>query len=1271
MQVNNPAEEPAHDEEHLTLRLFGGFSATRACQPLPDFAYDKVRALLAYLAIEAGRAHSRAHLADLLWPDADHETARNNLRHALFNLRKVLGKDSAVIVHEGRQALRFAAAHQLDLDFRRFNAPASDEHACDSSRLEEQVALFRGPLLDRLHLPDAPEFDQWLCQHQEAALRRALQLHQQLVDHYMRNAQTEHALRHMRRQVALAPWQEAFRQQLMQYLAENGKTAEALLEYEACRSYLEKEVGTLPEAATEMLANRIREQGHALPTRLPPIARITQQRLPVTVLVCHLHPLQLRHPDDIDEALAEPRARCRQAIGEQGGHCVELHAGSLSAYFGYPSPQERAPRRALKAAIAIARELAAQPALEFSLGLHCGWMLADSNYALPDVAGQISRQASRLASDGEPGQITVSREIVAATEGYFCFADYLASDGKLYSRLTGKTDAFDRIEAAREAARSLTPLVGRQAELKKLLGYWQASAGQPRTVVIRGEAGIGKSRLMQAAVEQILKTGALHIDLRCQPDYQQTPYFPLSDFVQRRFRIPPDAPDGVRIRALQHGIFRDRPELVRFIPTLCALLNLPSELDAIDDLFERRNTLERGLLECIKGLAGQHPVLLTLEDAHWAGPSTLDFLTRALAAPGGPRLWLMTSRDAALTSGATTLALGHLNAALASDLANQVVGAGQLPPEQIAGIVARADGMPLYIEQMVRSTLDNGCTGIPLNLTDLLASRLETLGSHLRLAQYAAVIGREFDREILEYLWDEGDASLSRGLDKMAAAQLLQQEMKAHYAFRHVLIRDAAYISLPAPARRAIHAQLAETLEQHFAKRIADHPELLAHHLDAAEHPEAAAAWLKTGMHAAARSVQQEAVTHFRRGLAKLQSVSDEARRHDLEFRLNIHLGNALIALEGYGSTGAQQAYARAQGLSAHIPNDSELFQLMWGLWLGGRSTTGETPPLALTEKLRAIAAQSTDPCTPVMLNYAYGNNYFWMGEPALARAHLEQAIAAAAHVDSREMIARYGEDGGVTSRAFLAWVQWIEGEPVKARAMCEASVALARQAGHAHSLGFALAFAGVLHRHFDLPEEALAYGRELAALAEKNGLLLWQAVGATVLGWATAVSGEPAGLEYIRMGIAGARQAMLIVETTFLSFLADGLFRLGQHAEADEILDECIAKAVLREDTYFLGEFHRLKGEIMLATASTAGKAESDAEQAFTAGLQIAERQGARLLALRLATSQARLWQQQGKTAAAAQLLGTHLAGFAEGHDYPDLRKAHAVHTGLLASLA
>lgn len=1264
------SDNPAQLNNPLTLRLFGGFSATRARQPLPDFAYDKVRALLAYLAIESDRAHSRERLADLLWPDAGHDMARNNLRHALFNLRKVLGKDSAVIVREGRQALRFASNHPLDLDFRRFSetTPMLNKGDVDPDRLEEQVALFRGPLLDRLHLPDAPEFEQWLCQQQEASLRRALQLHQQLVDHYVSTRRTEDALRHMQRQVALAPWQESYRQQLMQFLAEIGKTAEALLEYEACRSYLEKEVGVQPDPATEKLLTRIRQLGHAPAPRSRPMPRITQQRLPVTVLICHLRPRLLAHPDDIHETLSEPGADCRQAIGEQGGHCVELHAGSLSAYFGYPTSQERAPRRALKAAIAIAEQLASRSDLEFSLGVHCGWMLADSSYALPDVAGEISRHASLLASNGKPGQTTVSREIVAATEGYFCFEDYLADDGKLYCRLTGKTDAFDRLEAAREAARTLTPLVGRQSELKKLLGYWQSAAKQAITVTIQGEAGIGKSRLMRAAIEKILKSGALHINLRCQPDYQQTPYFPLSDFVQRRFRIPPDAPDEVRINALQRGIFRDRPELVRFIPTLCALLNLPSELDSIDDIFARRITLEQGLHECIKGLAGQHPVLLTLEDAHWAGPSTLEFLTRAVAAPGGPRLWLMTSRDTDITPGATTLALGHLNTSLATDLASRVIGAGQLPPEQIAGIVARADGMPLYIEQMVRSALDNGCSAIPLNLTDLLASRLESLGPFQRLAQYAAVIGREFDRDILEYLWDEGSDSLAFGLEKMATAQLLQQEMKAHYAFRHALIRDAAYISLPAPARRRIHAQLAETLSQHFAQRITDHPELLAHHLDAADHPDAAAAWLNTAMHAAARSLQREALAHFQRGLAKLQRVVDDARRHDLEFRLSIHLGNTLIALEGYGSAGAQQAYARAQGLSAHISNDSELFQLMWGLWLGGRSTTGETPPLAMTEKLRTIAAQSSDPCTPVMLNYAYGNNYFWMGQPALAREHLEKAISAAAHVDSREMIARYGEDGGVTSRAFLAWVLWIEGEPAKARAMCEASVALARQTGHAHSLGFALAFAGVLLRHFDLPNEALAYGNELAVLAEKNGLLLWQAVGATVLGWATAVSGEPAGLEYIRMGITGARQAMLIVETTFLSFLADGLFRLGQYAEADEILDECIAKALLREDTYFLGEFHRLKGEIMLATASTANDADFAAEKAFMTGLHIAETQGARILALRLATSLARLWGKQGKAAAAAQLLGEHLARFGEGHDYPDLCTANAVHTELLA---
>jgi tetratricopeptide (TPR) repeat protein len=325
---------------------------------------------------------------------------------------------------------------------------------------------------------------------------------------------------------------------------------------------------------------------------------------------------------------------------------------------------------------------------------------------------------------------------------------------------------------------------------------------------------------------------------------------------------------------------------------------------------------------------------------------------------------------------------------------------------------------------------------------------------------------------------------------------------------------------------------------------------------------------------------------------------------------------------------------------------------------MGGRSATGESPPLEFMEKLAQVAEGSTDPAIQLHLNYAYGNNYFWTGKQDLARRHFDIALRIVPLVKDVDLAGQYGEDGRITSRAFLSWSLWIQGHPSAACEAAAQAVAEARALGHAHTLGYALTMEATLYRHLGLPAKVMAICQELYALAVANGMLLWQAAAGAMMGWARAIGGDTEGLALIRQGLAGAQQAMLIVETTFLAFLAESLCRLGRLDEALPVVDESIYKALLREDVYYLPEFLRLRGEIRLRLDPD----ERVAEDCFRRGLALAREQSATALELRCAMSLASLLAGRGERDEAARLLQACCEGFRNDPAFPDLQAAQTL---------
>jgi DNA-binding SARP family transcriptional activator len=1251
----------------LQLRFLGGFAASLGGDQPLVFPYDKVRALLAYLVMEPVE-HSREGLAGLLWPDYPDEKARGNLRRCLFDLRQILDKSSradeastSAFLRVGKKTVGFnpAAPFQLDVsDFLTNKERSSDP----LSALEKRSANYRGPFLAGLSLPDAPEFDAWLVARREKLHRDALAVLEQLIrEHESRNA-PDRALEFAQQAIELDFWREPLQRTYLRLLARKSQAA-ALAHFDVFRRALDDEIGVAPDNETLQLLEEIR-RGNAGPADT---GNTRSERRRVVAMVCDIE-IAGNDPEHVIERQAKPLTVSSEAIRQRNGHVAQAQSGEIIAYFGYPSAREHAPREAMDAALDIATRLSGERDLAFRIGLHSGWILGSNSPSLPDEAGIVSKTARRLALGAPTGRIAVSPEMRLLVDSY-CRFDTDPNEGT--SVVSSKNLIARRIDRYRER---LTTLVGRHRELATLTTLWsEIRLGARHNVLIRGEAGLGKSRLTHALVRHVGLSDGLVLELACQPESAHTPYSPFIDYLVRMTGLNRDDTNAASREKADAFIAAMRLKEEVAPSSLLELLGFPGDEAGDDDSAltqaARKQADEKLLLAVFAGLARSQAALLIVEDIHWADQASLEFLPKLAASAGGPLLLLCTSRQGQnpAVNGlfSTEIDLPPLTTFALEELVGEVAGGGVLGESQIASIIGRADGVPLYAEELTLSMLTGVGNEIPTTLWDTLATRLDNVGPAKVIAQQAAVIGRGFTLELLQAI---ADADADAGLKTLLHAGLVQEQRAGQYRFRHSLIRDVAYHSLALSERRAIHLRLANALRDSYANRLRDRPEVLAQHLSAAIDPAAAAVWLLAGSQAAARSANSEAIADFYAGLAALQPLAEnDPQRCSTELQLQVALGTVLIAAEGYGSETAKSCFIRAWALSENVPDNIDLFPMMWGLWLGGRSCDNDVEPLAFARKLERTAAGSDDPAIRMAVDYAYGNNYFWLGEIERSRQHLESALANADRVSNNELIARYGENIAISSRAFLAWVFWMQGDLDGARQLAEHNVAQARQANHAHTLGYALCFLAVTYRHLRRPDLAAQASQELLAHAQQHDLLLWQAAGASILGWSMGITGNEAGLSPIEQGIAGARIAMRIVETTFMAFLADVLVHLNKD-NALEVIDYALERAGNNHDVYYVPEFLRLQGEAVLLKSP---EHISEATELFRQARQLAVSASSHTQALRCAVSQSRLLFREGKAPEAISLLEAARQQVSGSPDYPDLHDADSLLTQIRQSLS
>ena len=1013
-------------------------------------------------------------------------------------------------------------------------------------------------------------------------------------------------------------------------------------------------------------------------------------------------------PEDLREVVRAYQETSAAMIQRFGGYIAQYLGDGLLVYFGYPQAHEDDAQRAVRTGLGL---VAAMGDLNARLARHTGVRLAvrigiHTGLVVVGEMGGGSRQeqlalgetpnvAARIQGLAAPDTVVISPATFRLVRGYFTCQDLgshtlkgLAAPLQVY-RILGESAAQSRLEVAE--ASGFTPLVGRESEVALLLERWvQSQEGRGQVVLLRGEAGIGKSRLVEALRERARREGAIRLAFRCSPYYQNSALYPVIDHLQRFLQWQRDDAPEAKLDTLERMLRTYRLPLEDVVPLFAALLSvpLPERYPALHLTPQRqRQKTQEALVAWLLEEAERQPVLAVWEDLHWADPSTLEFLGLVLdQAPTARMLTLLTCRPElrppwSTQAPVTQVILNRLGHTQVETMITHLTGGKVLPAEVVQQVVVKTDGIPLFVEELVKMILESGLvqeeadryvlTGplpplaIPSTLHDSLMARLDRLSAAKDLAQLGAVLGREFAYELLQAVSPLDEPTLQQGLAQLVDAELVYQRdlpPRSWYVFKHALIQEAAYQSLLRSRRQHYHQHIAQILEGQFPETVETQPELLAHHYtEAGLSAQAVGYWQRAGQRANEYSANAEAISHLTRGLEVLKTLSETPERLRRELTLQTLLAQVLKDTKGYGHPEVEQAYTQARELCQQIGDTPQLFPALLGLSIYYVVRAELQTARELGAQLLSLAQRAEDPVLLVEAYYSLGVTCFWLGDFAPAREYLEQGII---HYDPRRHrshLALFGQDGGAVCLCRVALVLWYLGYPDQALARSHEARILARELSHPFSLAYVLLWTALLYNHRQEVQETQELADAVTALSTERGFPYWSTQGTVLQGWALAARGQGAeGMAQIHQGLVTLRATGTeVLRPYFLGLLANECGKMGQAREGLALLDEALALVHKTGERWPEAELHRLKGELLLSlSADNHAEAEGCLHQALT----VARRQQAKTLELHAATSLGRLWQQQGKRTAAHQLLAEIYGWFTEGFDTVDLQDAKAL---------
>ncbi len=1037
------------------------------------------------------------------------------------------------------------------------------------------------------------------------------------------------------------------------------------------------------------------------------------ERRHLTVLFCDLVDstalAELLDPEDYREVVRAYHQICAEVLQRFDGYLAQYLGDGVLGYFGYPVAHEDDAQRAVRAGLSLLdafSSLSPHPALPSGdqvvvrLGVHTGLVVVGNVGAgtrhEPLALGEAPNIVALLLHLAEPNSLVISAATHQLIAGYFrCKAlgvhtlPGLAQPLEVY-RVLGPSGVQSRLEVA--ATHGLTPLVGRAQEVGLLMACWtRVTEGMGQVVILGGEAGIGKSRLVQVLKEHVASEGYPWLECQGWSYYQHTALYPLTELLARRLlHVEPEATAAQKVQHLEEFLVQHGLSLAETVPLFAPLLSLPlpatyAPLEGSPEQ-QRQQTLH-ALLGLLLRLAAAQPLLLVMEDLHWVDPSTLEWLS--LLVDQGPTariLALCTCRPDfrppwAGRSHLTQVTLARLPQRQATALTHQVAHGKALPAEVVAQIVAKTDGVPLFVEELTKTVLESGLlleqedhyvlTGplpplaIPVTLHDSLLARLDRLGVAKGLAQLGATLGREFAYVLLQAVAPWNEETVRRELQQLVVAELLYQRglpPQATYVFKHALIQEAAYQSLLKRTRRHYHQQIAHVLEAQFPDIAEAHPELLAHHYTGAGcQKQAVDYWQQAGKRALQRSANPEAVQHLTQALALLATLPETPARAQQELDLQIALGPALSVTQGIAAPEVEQTYARARVLCAQVGETPQLFSTLRGLCRFYQSRGALQTARELAEQLSRLAQRGAEPTPRLEAHDALGSTLFFLGEYTAAWMHLAQGIALTDLATQQALALHLGEAPGVRCLAYAAWTLWCLGYPAQAVRRSQEALALAQELTHPHSLAYAHHFAAFLHHRRREAPACLALAEALLTLATAQEFPHYVGFGLCWRGVALAMQGQgEASLAQMRQGMAAVlATGQGLARPLCLVLLAEAAGHAGQVNEGLRLLAEALMALEASGRGDLLAEAYRLQGAFLLRQAVPDA---AQAEACFQQALALARRQQAKSWELRAALSLGRLWQRQSKRTKAYALLAPIYGWFTEGFDTADLQDARAL---------
>jgi DNA-binding SARP family transcriptional activator/predicted ATPase len=1297
----------------LRIALLGGFELhTGSGEPI-SLPSRNAKALLAYLAMSNGRAQARDKLATVVWGGKGSEQARASLRQTLSQLRRVLNPVSADILKVDGDAILVEPSAAV-VDAVRLQELV---RIGTSQALEESSGLYHGALLEGIG-PFPDTFETWLMAERTRLQQLMEQGLKMLLGTYQRENAIDASIRTALRLLSLDALQEPLHRQLMRLYAAQGRPGSALKQYELCRGLLQRELGVAPELETQQLAERIRLDhrenctvGVPLPPASPAEGRamspVAERRF-TTLLVCALadaSALAARlDAEELRTITAAFEDCCERVISRHGGLVYDFPGDVVTACFCYPQADEHDAERAVRAGLEIVAAvdgitLSSPQRLRVRVSIASGEVVVsrpahENGDSHPTIAGRATYLAAGVAAVAAPGSVVIAESTRRLLGELFecCDLPPQALDGfgepvQVWRVLRARSGQ-GRFEATRGST-PLTRLVGREEELELLLRRWErARTGNGQVVILAGEPGIGKSRLIKALRDALVDEPLLYFGYYCSPHHQQSAFYPVVQQLRRAAGYEHDDPPEIQLNRLESLLRLSTDVQPEDIVLAADLLSIPTggrypSLELAPQL--QKEKTQRLLGAQLVGLTRRLPALMAFDDIHWSDSSTREFLERIVdLVQALPVLVIVTHRPGTAMSHAgeshvTSLVLKRLRRRESEVLVRAVTGGGELPAGLLSQIVERADGVPLFLEELAKNVLEAGVlddaaerqlTGgasaakyVPHTLSDLLLARLDRLGSARIVAQEAAVIGRRFSYPLLAASSSVGEPELLDALAKLSDAELVYVQgtpPHSRYFFKHALVQDAAYASILRNRRAALHGRVAQAIEAELPEQAELEPEVVAQHFAAAgDNEKALLYWTRAAELAARRWAYRDAVAYIDNALEMLATLPESRERSERELGLRVMLGQTWILASGYTLPQVEAAFDRARELCDELGDSHQLFFVLLGLWQLYLAREEIPRAKLLAERLSALAVDECDQGLAIEASTANVVTLFTCGQFGEALARAQEAMALERSGEQRGHILSAGYDGRVISATGAAWSLWVLGYPDQALASMQEALEMAERLGHPYTQAMSLHCAAFLRVFRREAHAAIEYAERGISLSRKHGFAWSEAFALVLRGWAQSqLALADDGIREMREALAGLeRVGHVLYQPNLLDKLAGACSAAGQFEEALTVTRRALDIAVRTGEQDHVAELHRRMGELLLQRSGST--AEAEAERCFHRALEVARSQGARSWELRAATSVARLWRRQGRCGQASQLLQPIYDRFQEGFDTPDLQDA------------